>query len=82
MFAFYKQKIESLNDNSHHILENEIDIVLPKFLANRKEKRGIFATLISGFIGLASEGISSFLHNRRNKALHKVVKAINRQTTT
>ena len=38
--------------------------------------------LILGFIGLACEGISSFLHNIRHKALHKAVKVINRQTTT
>ena len=34
---FYKQQIESLNDTAHHILKNEIDIVLPKFLENRRE---------------------------------------------
>ena len=28
---FYKQQIESLNDTAHHILENKIYIVLPKF---------------------------------------------------
>ena len=54
-----------------------INIVLPNFPENRKEKRGIFATLISGFIGLACDGISSFLHNRR----HKAVKVMNGQTT-
>ena len=63
-------------------MENKIDIVLPKFLENRKEKRGIFASLISGFVGLAYEGISSFLHNRRHKGLQKAVKAMSRQTTT
>ena len=36
---------------------------------NRKEKRGIVTSLITGFIGLAYEGISSFLHNRRHKAV-------------
>ena len=81
MHAFIN-KTESLNDTAYHVLENEIDVVLPKFPENRKEKRGIFATLISGFIGLAYEGISGFLHNRRHKALHKPVKAINRQKTT
>ena len=30
-------------------------------------------SLITGFIGLAYEGISSFLHYKRQKALHKVV---------
>ena len=60
-------------------LKNEINIILPKFPENRKGKRGIFATIISGFIGLAYEGISSFLHNRRHKALHKAVKVIDKQ---
>ena len=32
--------------------------------------------LITGFIGLAFEGISSFLHNRRHKALPKAVVAM------
>ena len=36
--------------------------------------------LISGFIGLAYEGISSFLHNIRHKALHKAVKALETKT--
>ena len=79
---FYKQQIKSLNETAYNILENEINVILPKFLENRKEKRGIFATLISGFIGLACEGISSFVHNRRHKALHKAVRAIDRQLTT
>ena len=36
--------------------------------------------LISGFIGIAYESISSFLHNRRHKALHKAVKAMETKT--
>ena len=32
--------------------------------------------IISGFIGLAFKGISSFLHNKRHKALHKAVKTM------
>ena len=35
-----------------------------------------FSTIITGFIGLAFEGISSFLQNRRHKALHKAIKAM------
>ena len=37
--------------------------------------------LISGFVGLAYEGISSFLHNRRHNALHKAVRVIDKQAT-
>ena len=36
---------------------------------------------MTGFIGLAYEGISSFLHNRRHKALHKAVQAIDSTAT-
>ena len=36
----------------------------------------MFSVIISGFVGLAFEGISSFLDNRRHKALHKAVKAV------
>ena len=38
-------------------------------------------TLVSSFIGLAYEGISSFLHHKQNKPLQKVVKAIDSKTT-
>ena len=58
------------------MLVNEISLILPNLLKNRKEKKGIITLLISGFIGLAYEGISSFLHNRRHKALHKAVVAM------
>ena len=36
---------------------------------------------MSSFIGLAYEGISSFLHHKWNKALHKAVKAMDTKTT-
>ena len=49
---------------------------MPKLYEGQKSKRGIFSTLISGFIGLAFEGISSFLHHKRHNALHKAVKAM------
>ena len=53
-------------------------LILPQF-PTRKEKRGIFTSLIAGFIGLAYEGISSFLH-KSHKALHKAVKAMETKT--
>ena len=64
---------KSYNDTAHHILKNEIDLILLQLHA--KQKCGIITTLVSSFIGLAYEGISSFLHNRRHKALCKTVKA-------
>ena len=51
-------------------------MILPKFNEGQKNKIGIFSAIITGFNGLAFEGISSFLHNRRHKALHKAVKAM------
>ena len=39
----------------------------------RIQKCGIITTLVSSFIGLAYEGISSFLCHRCNNALHKAV---------
>ena len=58
----------------HSILEKEINLLLPQI--PRIQKCGIITTLVSSFIGLTYEGISSFLYNRQNKALHKVVNAI------
>ena len=68
--AFYKMQINVHNKTAHHILKNEVDLILPKFPEGRKSKRGIFSTIISGFVGLAFEGISSILHNRKHKAVH------------
>ena len=48
----------------------------PQFPKVGKEKRGIITSLISSFTDLAYKGISSFLHNRRHKALHKAVKTM------
>ena len=64
---------------AHHILKNEIDLNLPELLT--KQKHGIITTLISSFIGLSYEGISSFLHNRGPKALHKAVRGMDSKTT-
>ena len=74
--AFYKMQIKACNNTTHHLLKNEVDIIFPKFPEGRKSKRRIFSVIISDFVGLAFEGISSFLHNKRHKALHKAVKAM------
>ena len=51
-----------------------MNLILPQI--QRKVKCGIITTLISSFIGLAYEGISSFLHHKGNKALHKAARAM------
>ena len=60
--TYYKRLINSYNNNVHNILEKEIKLLLSK--VQRKQKHGIVTTLVSSFIGLAYEGISSFLHHK------------------
>ena len=55
---FYKKQIDCYN---------KISLTLPNFPKDRKEKRSIIASLVTGFIGLAYGGISSYLHNKRQK---------------
>ena len=44
-----------------------------------RQKCGIVTTLVSGFIGLAYEGISSFLQRKHKNALQKAVLAMNNE---
>ena len=73
---YYWKQISSFNHTAHNILTNETSSILPKFPKVRKGKRGIITSLISSFIGLAYQGMSGFLHNRRHRILHKTVKAM------
>ena len=72
--VYYKRLINSYNNTTHSILENEINLLLPQ--TPRKQKCGIITTLVSSLIGLTYEDISSFLHPRQKKALHKAVNAM------
>ena len=51
----------------YEILEKDIGMILPKLenreknVKQKRQKRQIISALISGFIGLAYEGISGFL---------------------
>ena len=51
---------------------------------NRHKCRVILASILgniaSKVIGLAYEGISSFLHHKRHKALHRTVAVMNKNT--
>ena len=71
---YYKRLIKSYNHTAHNILENDINLILPQI--SGKQKHGINTILVSSFIGLAYEGISSFLHHRQIKALHRAINAI------
>ena len=57
-----------------NILTNEIRPLLPHI-----SKCGIDSTLVSGFIGLAYEGISSFLQRKHEDALQNAMIAMNNE---
>ena len=59
---YYKMPIKSYNNTAHNILKNEIDLILSQ--VPRKQKHGIITTLVSSFIGLAYDGIYSFLYHK------------------
>ena len=66
----YKHQVEYYEKMVYNILEKDIGLILPKF-GNKETKehskhlkRQIISALISGFIGLAFEGISSFLQHK------------------
>ena len=81
---FYKKQISYYNYTAHEILTNEIGLILSIYPKDRRHRRGILASVLGGIassvIGLAYEGISSFLHHKRNKALHKAVKVMEKKT--
>ena len=56
--SYYSKLTHSYNRTTHNILQNEIRLLLPQV---SRQKCRIITTLVSGFFGLAYEGISSFL---------------------
>ena len=62
LVTYYNKLINSYNNTADNILEKEIKLLLPQ--VNRKQKCGIITTLVSSFIRLAYEGISSFLQHK------------------
>ena len=81
---FYKKQISYYNHTTYEILTNEIGLILPTYPKYWRHKGGIFASVLGGIvsnvIGLACEGISSFLHHKRQNALHKAVKFMERKS--
>ena len=74
----YKQQIDYYNWTAYNLLQNEIGLILPNF--NNRKKRfltTILGTIATKVIGLAFEGISSFLHHKRHKAPQKAVNVLN-----
>ena len=74
--SYYSNLIKSYNNTVYNILENEIKPLLPKM---PRQKCGIVTTLVSGFIGLAYEGMSSFLQGKHDTTLKKAVLAMDNE---
>ena len=74
----YQRQIQYYNRTAYDTLANDIDKILPKFPTGKRQRGGailasVLGSVASSVIGLAYEGISSFLHHKRHKALHKAV---------
>ena len=81
----YQRQIQYYNKTAYDTLANDIVKILPKFPTDKRQKHGAILTTILGsvaskVIGLAYEGISSFLHHKRHKALHKAVAVMNKRS--
>ena len=81
----YQRQKQYYNRTVYDTLTNDIGKILPKFPTDNRQKCGAILTsllgsIASSIIGLAYEGISSFLHHKRHKALHKAVAVKNKKT--
>ena len=81
----YQRQIQYYNKTAYNTLANDIGKILPKLPADKRQKCGAILTTILGsvaskIIGLAYEGISSFLHHKRHKALNKAVAVMNKRS--
>ena len=81
----YKHQMEYYEKTVYNILEKDIGLILPKFenremnVNQKHQKRQIISALISGFIGLAFEGISSFLQHKQEQALQQAMHTMNKR---
>ena len=67
----YKHQVEYYEKTVYDILEKDVGLILPRFkdretnVKSETPRKGqIISALISGFIGLVFEGISSFLQHK------------------
>ena len=77
--SYYSKLIQSYNSTVYDLLENKIKPLLPN---KPRHKRGLVTTIVSGFIGLAYEGISSFLQRKWDIALKRAVLAMDNEINT
>ena len=79
MLDCIKNRYNIYNHATYNILQNEINLILLTFTESYRKKRflsAVLGTVASKILGLAFEGISSFLHHKRHKALNKAIKQI------
>ena len=76
--SYYSKLINLYNKTAQNILENEIKPLLPQI---SRQKCGIITTLVSGVIGLAYEGISSFLQRKCENALQRAINAMGNEAS-
>ena len=81
----YQRQIQYYNQTAYDTLINDIGKILPRFPTDHRHKRGailasILGSVASKVIGLAYEGISSFLHHKRHKPLYKAVAVMDKKT--
>ena len=81
----FTRQIQYYNWTAYDTLTNDIGKILPKFPTDNRQRHGVILASILGsvaskVIGLAYEGISSFLHHKRQKALLKAVSVMNKKT--
>ena len=81
----YQRQIQYYNWTAYDTLINDIGKILPRLKTDHRHKRGailasILGSVASKVIGLAYEGISSFLQHKRHKALHKAVAVMDKKS--
>ena len=74
IFSYYK-KIKTVPN----ILTKEILLIPSNFQKHYRFERGIVTSLVTSLTGLVYEGISSYIHNQRQKALEKASIAMENQ---
>ena len=78
--TLYQKQVQYYNQTTYNIFQNEINLILPTLNEPNRKKRflsAVLGTVASKIIGLAFEGISSFLHHKKHKVFHKAIKQIN-----
>ena len=77
---FYKKQIDYYNKTVHDILTQEIPLILPNVPKNRKEKRGIIASLVTRFYQIGVLEVSQAIYiTKGQKALNKAFIAMGNQ---